>query len=182
MKHQKLNPHLKISDTTTLLDFWQWAYSDIMNNRNRAILAEFLVGTALGCLNETRIEWDSYDLVYKGKRIEVKSSAYIQSWHQEKTSKIIFDISKKDPWDPATNTYSGIIGRNSDIYVFCLLSEKDTLKVNPLNVDQWQFIIAATSEINDNYGDQKTVTLSRLIKNYGLISFPTLKENVDNIL
>jgi len=179
MKPQKLDPHLKIKETTTLLDFWQWAYSDIMNNRNRAILAEFIVGTALDCLNETRIEWDSSDLIYKGKRIEVKSSAYIQSWHQDKLSKIIFDISKKDPWDHQTNTYSGIVGRNSDIYVFCMIDEKDKAKVNPLDIAQWRFIVVPTSLINNEYNDQKSVTLSRLKKNHELIPFPDLKENVD---
>jgi hypothetical protein len=31
----------------TVLDFWRWAYSDITSNRNRSILAEYLVGLAL---------------------------------------------------------------------------------------------------------------------------------------
>ncbi|GAB3055164.1 hypothetical protein [Virgibacillus ainsalahensis] len=29
-------------------DFWRWAYSDMLSNTNRGILAEFLVGHAFG--------------------------------------------------------------------------------------------------------------------------------------
>lgn len=29
-------------------DFWRWAMSDLLGNRNRGIFAEFLVGKALG--------------------------------------------------------------------------------------------------------------------------------------
>ncbi|MDM5312633.1 hypothetical protein [Peribacillus frigoritolerans] len=63
----------------TILDFWQWGFSKILTNNLRGIFAEFLIGTALGCLNQLRVEWDAYDLVYKGMKIEVKSSAYIQA-------------------------------------------------------------------------------------------------------
>ncbi len=50
----------------TILDFWQWAYSDLLSNRNRALFAEFIVGTALGVLGQPRVEWDSVDLHYSG--------------------------------------------------------------------------------------------------------------------
>ena len=32
----------------TVGDFWAWAYSDILNNVDRAVFAEFVVGSALG--------------------------------------------------------------------------------------------------------------------------------------
>lgn len=35
------------SGDLTVGDFWRWAYSDILSNRNRGIFAEFLVGAAL---------------------------------------------------------------------------------------------------------------------------------------
>lgn len=44
----------------TVGDFWQWAYSDILSNRNRSIFAEFIVGVALGVVNKPRREWDSW--------------------------------------------------------------------------------------------------------------------------
>ena len=36
----------------TVGDFWQWAYSDILSNRNRSIFAEYIVGVALGQRSE----------------------------------------------------------------------------------------------------------------------------------
>jgi hypothetical protein len=53
----------------TLSDFWSWGYSDLWSNRNRAILAEFIVGALLEVLKKPRIEWDAVDLVYQGKMI-----------------------------------------------------------------------------------------------------------------
>jgi hypothetical protein len=46
---QKLSPSGKIKghDTLTLGDFWSWAYSDVLSNRNRSVFAEFLVTAAL---------------------------------------------------------------------------------------------------------------------------------------
>ena len=67
----------------TVGDFWAWAYSDILNNVDRAVFAEFVVGMALGVTDAPRVEWDDVDLRYRGKNIEVKSAAYVQSWHQE---------------------------------------------------------------------------------------------------
>jgi hypothetical protein len=48
----------------TVGDFWAWAYSDILNNTDRAIFAEFVVGTALGVTDAPRVEWDAVDLRY----------------------------------------------------------------------------------------------------------------------
>jgi len=52
-------------DGRTVGDFWQWAYSDILSNRNRSIFAEFIVGVALGAVVRPRIEWDAADLCYR---------------------------------------------------------------------------------------------------------------------
>ena len=104
----------------TLGDFWSWAYSDVLNNRNRSILAEFLVAAALGVLDEPRVEWDAVDLSYHDKRIEVKSAAYLQSWEQERLSVIRFDIARKRGWDAAANLSASKPTRSADAYVFCL--------------------------------------------------------------
>ena len=68
---------------TTVGDFWAWAYSDILNNTDRAVFAKFVVGMALGVIDTPRVEWDAVDLQYSDKTIEVKSAAYVQSWHKE---------------------------------------------------------------------------------------------------
>ena len=46
----------------TVGDFWRWAYSDLLSNRNRSIFAEYIVGVALGIVDNPRVEWDSVDL------------------------------------------------------------------------------------------------------------------------
>lgn len=81
-----------------LIDFWRWSASDLVSNATRGILAEYLVACAIGIADGARVEWDAYDLLIPKTdnraeiRIEVKSSAYLQSWQQKKLSKIIFSI------------------------------------------------------------------------------------------
>ena len=66
-------------DTPTVQNFWQWAYSDLVNNTTRGVLAEYLVGKALGLpLDQPRQAWDDFDLTYEGVGVEVKSCAYLQ--------------------------------------------------------------------------------------------------------
>ena len=76
-----------------LLEFWQWSASDLSSNATRGLLAEFIVAKALGSRQEVRAEWDSYDVLSQdGIKVEVKSAAYIQSWHQRALSRISFGI------------------------------------------------------------------------------------------
>ena len=46
-----------------LNEFWSWNQSDLIENRTRGILAEFIVKKALNIKNESRVEWDDYDLI-----------------------------------------------------------------------------------------------------------------------
>lgn len=87
-------------------DFWSWAYSDILNNTDRAVFAEYVVGTALGVTDAPRVEWDAVDLRYGDNTIEVKSAAYVQSWHQEQdpVSQISFDLRERLSWDARANS------------------------------------------------------------------------------
>ena len=57
----RLDPQTQIAglEHLTLGDFWSWAYSDVLNNRNRSIFAEFVVASALGLLITPRVEWDA---------------------------------------------------------------------------------------------------------------------------
>ncbi|GAB2593094.1 hypothetical protein [Spirosoma areae] len=120
-----------------LLNFWQWSHSDLLSNTLRGQLAEFIISTAIDLENTQRIEWDAYDLrTLKGLKIEVKSSAYLQSWTQKKESLIRFGISETLGWDAATNTYAPAVSRQADLYIFCLYTHKDKLTANPLNLDQ----------------------------------------------
>lgn len=59
-------------------EFWSWAYSDLLNNTLRGVLAEFLVKKSFSFLPPPReilrTDWTPYDLTSpSGRRIEVKS-------------------------------------------------------------------------------------------------------------
>jgi hypothetical protein len=58
----------------TVVDFWQFALSDLRMNNTRGYLAEFLVAKAVGA-TAGRVEWDAFDvLAPSGARIEVKAT------------------------------------------------------------------------------------------------------------
>lgn len=148
-----------------LLDFWQWSQSDLLNNALRGTIAEFIVAKAVNATNEIRLEWDAFDLITpKGIKIEVKSSAYLQSWKQDRDSAISFSIRPAKGWDAATNISAIERRRNAEVYVFCLLKEKNRSLVNPLNLDQWIFFILTTEQINREKGMQKTIGINSLLK------------------
>jgi hypothetical protein len=148
-----------------LIDFWRWGQSDILSNSLRGVLAEYIVASALGIDAGVRTEWDAYDLITEsGLKIEVKSSAYIQSWHQKCDSIISFDIRKTKGWDSQTNEYSSEFKRQADIYVFCLLKHRDRETIDPLNLEQWEFYILETKILNEKKADQQTICLNPLLK------------------
>ncbi|REJ09096.1 hypothetical protein [Halobacillus trueperi] len=166
----------------TIVEFWSWAYSDLLSNTNRGILAEFLVGNALGLTNVPRIEWDKADFVYNGKFIEVKSSAYIQTWKEKQPSKIIFNISKARAWDSSTGEMSSEAQRNSDCYVFCVFADQDKSDYDILNVNRWDFYVLSTSFLNYYFPEQKSISLSTIQKYCEPVKYRNLKENIDSIM
>ena len=171
----KEHPLLK---KASVQDFWSWANSDILNNTTRGVLAEFLVAQALSLDISTSIrkEWDAYDLLYGETKIEVKSAAYVQSWHKDccPKSKIKFNIkpkkveehledngSCKRPWSEESK-------RRCHVYVFCLLEEEDRNKICPLDISQWKFYVVSTQRLAEEDKKQKNplqgISLSRLEK------------------
>lgn len=148
-----------------LMDFWSWSSSDILSNALRGVFAEFIIASALNITNKQRIEWDAYDLITEeGIKIEVKSSAYLQSWKQTKYSTISFDISPTRGWNIETNEYMLELKRQADVYIFCLLAHKDKLTVNPLNLSQWEFYVLNTQVLNEKMPLQKSIRLKSLLK------------------
>jgi len=160
----------------SLKDFWQWAYSDIIGNTIRGVLAEYIVAKALGLTEKVRIEWDGIDLLTeKGLKIEVKSASYIQSWYQKKYSEIRFSIRKTKYWNENTNVQAQESKRQAGIYIFCVLKHKVQETLNPLDLNQWDFYILPTSVIDKEMGDSKQITLGKLM------SLDPIKSNFDNL-
>lgn len=146
-------------------DFWSWAYSDLLNNTYRGVMAEFLVYSSLNSITlhaQMRTDWLPFDVTSpSGRRIEVKSAAYLQSWTTDFPSQIRFDIAKKLAWDG--KNYSTEAKRNCDLYVFCLYTAL-TRDKSILNLDYWEFYVLPTSVLNERIPDQKGIALSSLLK------------------
>jgi len=154
-------------DPLTLGDFWAWAYSDLLANTVRPIYAEFLVTAAIGDLDTPREEWADVDVRYETGGItwtvEVKSAGYLQSWSQKDLSLIVFDIEKKQGWDPKTGESDDTPVRAADCYVFCVYEERqDKTPTSVLDVNRWSFYVVGTADINRTFGDQKKVGLKRI--------------------
>lgn len=104
----------------SLLDFWRWSVSDILSNATRGRFAEFIVATAANIdIKKIRDEWGAFDLeTVDGIKIEVKSSAYLQTWFQKTLSKISFGTKPAFVIDALTNKQSELKIRSADVYVF----------------------------------------------------------------
>jgi hypothetical protein len=171
----------------TIGDFWAWAYSDGFENTQRAIYAEYLVATALGITNDDRARtgWRSYDLLYEGKRIEVKASAYIQSWKASKFSTISFGIGKRLLMDDETAQYlEQPPTRIADAYVFALFTSRDYETANVWDVDQWRFYVVPTDVLEKELGTQKTAGLATIarIASHDELPYPELRGRIRQVL
>jgi hypothetical protein len=166
----------------TFGDFWSWAYSDTLSNSNRSVFAEYLVGHALDALKEPRREWDHCDLRYKSKLIEVKASAYIQSWAQRRPSTISFDIGLHRGWNAETNAISGVPARCADYYVFCLFADLDPDDCVVADASRWEFYVASSDELARAFGDQKRAGLSSIRRVTSPVKFENLRTELDRLI
>ena len=150
-----------------VLSFWRWSASDLASNAQRGRVAEFLVARAIGLPpDDLRAEWDAYDLRMPGTgaTIEVKSSAYLQTWAQTSPTTVCFGVQPTRAWSADTNAMEPASARRrqADLYVFAVLHhlEKDTL--DPLDVSQWTFYVLPTAVLDAAVPEQKQITLPAL--------------------
>lgn len=164
----KNTPNKKFS----VLEFWQYGFSNLNSNVLRGALAEFLVENALkdSLEIEVRSPWGDYDVLYKGKKIEVKCCSYIQDWDQNQFTKILWSGLK------ATELYysdavkkqselSRVADYKSDIYVLSLLKHQDHATLDILDMNQWSFYILSKTELQAITKDGNSVSLNALTKN-----------------
>jgi len=164
----------------SLLDFWRWSVSDILSNATRGRFAEFIVATATNIdIKTCRDEWSAFDLkTPDGIKLEIKSAAYLQSWFQRALSKISFSTRASSAWDAQTNKFSDVKQRHADLYVFCLLHHNNKQTVDPLNLDQWEFYVLATKQLNEYARSQHSITLKSLQKLTKPVSYDKLNEEI----
>jgi hypothetical protein len=122
------------------------------------------------------------DLRYAGFGIEVKTSAYCQSWYHSKPSQIIFGIGKARSWNSETGKYVGEPTRSAHCYVFCHYPEMDRAKANVLDVPAWDFYVASASTINERFAIRKSKSAAGVRTQALRCKFDGLKETVDSVL
>lgn len=162
-----------------LIDFWRWNVSDLLSNATRGRFAEFIVGTAIG-MNpfEIRNEWDLFDLeTNDGVKIEVKSAAYIQSWDQMNLSKISFSIKRSSNLDENKESKPK---RHADVYVFCHLKHIDQETIDPMKMEQWDFYVVATRQLDLSHGNQSSISLNALRKLAKPLNYLELEAEIKN--
>ena len=175
----------------TVEDFWFWSASDLRENTLRGIFAEYLVALKLGLTEKPRIEWAPYDLEFKGKKIEVKSSGYVQAWPKtKKDNSPSWNVGPTKKWRDGKG-WVGKRKRRADLYVFCLQREKDPGRYDATDVTQWRFWVVPTRcliseeearRTNANY-ELKSLSLNAL-KNLGgnAICFDELKRKTESVI
>lgn len=156
---------------STILDFWSWAYSDLIRNVNRGAFAEYIVREAMNskagissAQEECRISMDAYDLLSpEGIRVEVKSSAYIQSWKSDHPSKISFRIAPAKAMDAFGNySVNSQYGRHSDVYVFCVWTATSR-EQSILDLSLWDFYVISTRALDQKVPNQQTISFNSLL-------------------
>jgi hypothetical protein len=148
-----------------MLDFWRWAFSDLLEDTLKGLYTEWMVGHLLGLpmRHGGRPGYGNYDLsTASGIRIEVKSSAYWQSWKLRREDGTPRPADEIERWRPTAATqvrFSNLRARDavdrtkqasaykSDLYVFCFQCELDPLGWNALDLAQWEFHLLGRSEL-----------------------------------
>ena len=147
--------------------FQQWATGNLVENRNRGIFAEWLVGQGLQALDgqKFRQEWIPWDLQYRKARIEVMASGRSQAWDPPRPSKPSFGIAvPKQIWCEKTKKWhqNDQRTRPAHVYVFCLHKPVPATNANVADPTTWEFWVLPAQVLDDQLGEQKTVRPTRL--------------------
>ena len=173
----------------SVLDFWQYGFSNLNSNILRGVLAEFIVESALKDSTEidVRNPWGDYDvLAPNGKRVEVKSCSYIQDWEQSKHSRIVWAGLKAKNlfWSSAVGMPSvEPADYKADEYVLTLLKHQDSETLNILDLDQWCFWVLSREQIKELSKNGGSISLVALQKKGILpVEFGKVREEVERII
>ena len=184
MNISKLEPNQVIDDLygNTVLDFWSWAFSDLISSANRSVFAEFLVGAVLGTTENTRIEWDVADHIYRGRKIKVRSAAYIEQWLQSKPSRITFPVNHVQRKAIKTSIPGITLYPRAELYVFCLFDVKERSEANMLDTGRWHFYPVAAHVIESKYRGKKTITLREVERVAPPVQILQLRRAIDGVI
>lgn len=164
--------------------FRRWVLGDLVDNRNRGLFAEWLVGEALGVIDASmpRRDWDAYDLMYRETKIEVKASGRSQSWRPDRLSQVRFGIEQKSSsWTAETDEWKqhGRPVRFADLYVFCLHEPVPATNANVADPNHWAFWVVTTDMLDWEFGSQKSVGTRALNRLTPSVPWSDLRVAVD---
>ncbi len=166
-----------------LLDFWRWGYSDLSDDDVKGAFAEWIVQKLLGIAATRRILWANSDLITSsGVRIEVKSSAYWQSWkyldesgqplakalHEPTSSRGKIRFTGLMAGDSTQTDRSKKMDFKSDLYVFAFQNETNLDRWNALDLSQWEFYLVTRQKLVDR--GWKSISLQTLYNEFGALS------------
>ena len=160
----------------TVAEFWEWAFGDLCDDDIKGIYAEWVVTKILSIPSARRVSWANSDIITpEGVRIEIKSSAYWQSWKlvNEDGSLKQIDSAQLENIGRSSIRFSGLMakdatglngssktGYKSDLYIFCFQHEENPSRWNALNLDQWEFFVFKVQQLQKFAG--KSVSLKKL--------------------
>ncbi len=148
---------------------------------NGVSLPRYIVANALRIAESTRIGWTGYDLLYGDKKIEVKSSSFLQSWKQRALSQPRFGIGAREQWDEESGLSSDP-RYVADAFVFCLFAHCDPDTADVLDLSQWRFYVVATEILRRRVGSAKSISAQRLESLTAPCTIGKLRERVDGVL
>ncbi len=184
MNLSKLDPNDIIGDLygNTVLDFWSWAFSDILSSRNRGVFAEFLIGAVLGTTENARIEWDVADHIYRGRKIKVRSASYIQHWFQKKPARIVFPLGRTRQRKIKTSIPGLSLHPKPEIYVFCLFNVKDSNEASVLDMEKWVFYPTQAYLVETRFRRKEALTLRDVRRIATPVTILQLRKAIDIII
>lgn len=163
-----------------MLDFWRWAFSDLRDNTQRGVLAEFLVALALGRTETRRKVWDNYDVMTgSGLRVEVKASGYLQSWAQAQHSRLSFGRVIARTWDANNNEFGSEPEVRADIFVFSVQTCTDPQRYDALDLSQWEFYVVAAERVRECA--YKSVSIAWVRKHADPVPFSELAATIKRV-
>ena len=131
-------------------------------------------------------EWSGTRLISDIAASALKSSLQrtAKAGPRKKLSPILFSIRKAICWEAATGEHKGEPTRLSDVYIFCVHTEKQTAraKISVYDVGTWQFYIVPTKRLNEEFGDAKSLGISSVQRLAGACTFGGIKAAVDSVL
>ena len=159
-------------------DFWQWAYSDLYQNVTRGMVGQYIVAWILGVDDIPDDAWGSYDLLSKeGKKIEVKTTSYLQAWEQKNEPNPKFRI-KKTSFYSKDSGYSKEKDFQADIYVLCYFFEEDKEKVNITNLNQWKFWVLPKKIVERIFSEKESISVSEISSEFLSVSAKELYSEI----